>query len=135
MTEGLAFVYVNDCDRAGHAEGWMSPAYLAAVRDVDAAMTELRSLARDSLLVVLSDHGGGGVAPTDHDAPHLVNDRIPLILAGPQIRRRHVLPHPASLLDVPPTALWWLGADVPSSYEGHVLRDAFVAAEVVGAVA
>jgi predicted AlkP superfamily pyrophosphatase or phosphodiesterase len=133
--DGLVLVYVNDCDRAGHTVGWMSPAYLDAVRRVDAAVSLLRATVADSLLVVLADHGGGGVAPTDHDAPHPVNDRIPLILAGPRVRRRCTLQRPASLLDVPPTLLWWLGVEVPVEYEGRVLREALTPAEREEAVA
>ena len=128
VPNGLVFVYVNDCDRAGHAHGWMSRPYLEAVREIDVAVGILRSCVADSLLCVLADHGGGGVAPTDHDAPHPVNDHIPLVLAGPRVKRKHVLRQPRSLLDVPPTLLWWLGVDVPEEYEGRVLRDAFVAA-------
>ena len=136
VAEGLVIVYVNDCDRAGHASGWMSDPYLRAVAEVDAAVAQLRACAADSLLLVLADHGGGGVEPRDHDTPHPLNDRIPLVLAGPRIRRRHVLRAPASLLDVPPTILWSLGLDVPPEYEGRVLRDAFIAApEPVDAVA
>lgn len=135
VPDGLVIVYVNDCDRAGHAAGWMSGPYLEAVREVDAAVAQLRACAADSLLLVLADHGGGGVEPRDHDEPHPLNDRIPLILAGPRIRRRHVLRRPVSLLDVPPTLLWFLGLEVPPKYEGRVLFDAFVAAEAVDAVA
>jgi hypothetical protein len=133
--DGLVMVYVNDCDRTGHSEGWMSPAYLKAVREVDAAVAVLRATAADSLLLILADHGGGGVAPTDHDAPHPVNDRIPLVLAGPRVRRRYALQHPVSLLDVPPTLLWWLGVEVPAEYEGRVLHEALLAAEPEAAVA
>ncbi len=132
---GLVMVYVNDCDRAGHAEGWMSQAYLDAVQSVDAAVGLLRATVSDSLLVVLSDHGGGGIAPTDHDAPHPINDRIPLIVAGPRVRRRHTLTGPVSLLDVPPTALWWLGVGVPEEYEGRALEEALAAGEPAEAVA
>jgi hypothetical protein len=136
VPDGLVLVYVNDCDRAGHTSGWMSEPYLDAVREVDAAVGQLRACAADSLFIVLSDHGGGGVEPTDHDTPHPINDRIPLILAGPRIRRRHVLREPVSLLDVPPTLLWSLGLEIPPEYEGTVLYDAFVAApEAVDAVA
>ena len=135
VPDGLVIVYVNDCDRAGHADGWMSESYLEAVREVDAAVARLRACAADSLFLVLADHGGGGVEPRDHDTPHPVNDRIPLILAGPRIRRRHVLRRPISLLDVPPTILWFLGVEPPSTYEGSVLYDAFVAAEALDAVA
>jgi len=135
MPDGLLIVYVNDCDRAGHTSGWMTDPYLAAVREADAAVEQLRAVAADSLLVVLADHGGGGVHPTDHDTPHPVNDRIPLILAGPRIRRRHVLRRQTSILDVPPTLLWWLGLEIPAAYEGRVLREAFVAADALEAVA
>jgi hypothetical protein len=133
--DGLVFVYVNDCDRAGHAVGWMTPAYRNAVRQVDAAVALLRSAVVDSLLVVLADHGGGGVAPTDHDAPHPVNDRIPLIIAGPRVRRRCTLQRPVSILDVPPTLLWWLGVNVPLEYEGRVLEEALAPSEREEAVA
>ena len=135
VPDGLVIVYVNDCDRAGHAAGWMSEPYLNAVREVDVAVGQLRACVADSLLLVLADHGGGGVDPKDHDAPHPLNDRIPLVLAGPRIRRRHVLREPVSLLDVPPTLLWSLGIEIPGEYEGRVLHDAFIAAEALDAVA
>jgi Type I phosphodiesterase / nucleotide pyrophosphatase len=135
VPDGLVIVYVNDCDRAGHAAGWMTEPYLEAVREVDAAAAQLRACAADSLLLVVADHGGGGVEPRDHDEPHPLNDRIPLVLAGPRIRRRHVLRRPVSLLDVPPTILWFLGVDPPPTYEGGVLYDAFVAPETAEAVA
>jgi bisphosphoglycerate-independent phosphoglycerate mutase (AlkP superfamily) len=135
VPDGLVFVYVNDCDRAGHAHGWMSRPYLEAVREIDVAVGILRACAADSLFCVLADHGGGGVAPTDHDAPHPVNDRIPLVLAGPRVRRKHVMEQPVSILDVPPTLLWWLGLEIPGEYEGRLLRDAFTASDAARAVA
>ena len=35
---GLVFVYLPDCDEAGHAHGWMSARYLEAAAEVDAAI-------------------------------------------------------------------------------------------------
>jgi hypothetical protein len=133
--DGLTFVYLPDCDAAGHRAGWMSPPYLDAVAAVDEAVDVLRGLARDSLLVVTADHGGGGVRPDDHDLPHPVNDAIPLILAGPGVRRRHVLEAPARLLDIPPSLLWYLGVPVPAAYEGRILKEAFEAVEEAEAAA
>lgn len=126
---GVVFVYFNDCDQAGHAHGWMSPQYRKAAVEVDAGIGVLAALAEHSLLIVLSDHGGGGVTPHDHAEPHPVNDHIPLILAGPEITRRHQLARRVSLLDLPPTLLWWLGLDVPHAYEGRILAEAFRRAE------
>jgi len=125
--DGVVFVYLNDADVAGHAHGWMSPQYLAAAAELDTAIGALSALAEDSLMIVLADHGGGGVSEHDHAEPHPVNDRIPLILAGPDVTRRHQLTRAVSLLDVPPTVLWWSGVEVPASYEGRVLSQAFTA--------
>ena len=122
---GMVFVYLNDVDVAGHAHGWMSRQYLAAAAELDAAIGVLSELADDSLMVVLADHGGGGATAHDHAEPHADNDRIPLILAGPDVTRRHQLTRGVSLLDVPPTVLWWSGVEVPASYEGRVLSQAF----------
>lgn len=125
ISHGLIVLYLADCDGAGHAHGWMSEPYLAAAAGVDAAVSEVAPLARSDLLIVLSDHGGGGIDPRDHDHPHPTNSRIPLVLAGASVRRATVLRGPVSLLDVPPTILWALGAAIPGSYEGRVLREVF----------
>jgi predicted AlkP superfamily pyrophosphatase or phosphodiesterase len=125
QASGVLFVYLNDADVAGHAHGWMSPQYLDAAAEVDVAIGALSALADDSLMIVLADHGGGGVSEHDHAEPHPVNDRIPLILVGPDVTRRHQLTRAVSLLDVPPTVLWWSGVEVPASYEGRVLSQAF----------
>jgi hypothetical protein len=123
--DGLTFVYLNDCDQAGHAHGWMSPQYRAAAAELDAAIGVLADLTEHSLLIVMADHGGGGVSLHDHAEPHPTNDHIPLILAGPDVTRRHQLTRPISLLDVPPTLLWWFGLEVPVVYEGRILSQAF----------
>lgn len=126
--DGLVFVYLNDCDQAGHAHGWMSPQYRAAAVEVDAAIGVLADLTEHSLLIVMADHGGGGVSTHDHAEPHPANDHIPLVLAGPDVTRRHQLTRHVSLLDVPPTVLWWFGLEVPVTYEGRVLTQGFTRA-------
>lgn len=133
--DGFTFLYLPDCDRAGHARGWMSAQYMHAATRIDEAISTLLPRLKDTLLIVVADHGGGGVHPNEHDAPHPVNDRIPLVLAGPRVRRHHAITRPVSLLDVPPTILRWFGADVPPSYEGAPLTDGFVAPIPAGAVA
>lgn len=124
--ERLLFVYLPDCDRAGHAHGWMSEPYLEAAREVDAAIGLLSSAVDEAVFIVTADHGGGGVFASEHDEPHPVNDRIPLVLAGPRVTRRHQLTRPISLLDIPATVLWWFGMPAPEGYEGRPLSEAFV---------
>jgi len=125
LDDGLVFVYVTDCDVAGHAHGWMSEPYMRAAEEVDVAVARLGDRLGDDLLIVLADHGGGGVSPRDHDLPHPVNSHIPLILAGTGVRRETIIAEEASLLDVPATILWRLGLDVPASYAGSPLTAAF----------
>jgi hypothetical protein len=125
LAHGLMFVYIADCDGAGHAHGWLSDPYRHAAGIVDEALRDLVPITERDLLIILSDHGGGGIDPRDHDAPHPANDRIPLVLAGPGTARQRRLAGPVSLLDVPPTILWALGAAIPGGYEGRVLREAF----------
>ena len=122
---GLVFVYLPDCDEAGHAHGWMSAPYLEAAAELDAAIGRLSARVEDALLVIVADHGGGGVLATEHHHPHPVNERIPLVLAGPGVAREHRLEGPVSLLDVSATVLWWFGVPVPDSYEGRPLLEAF----------
>lgn len=124
--ERLLFVYLPDCDRAGHAAGWMSARYLEAAAEADAAIGTLATWTDDAVFIVTADHGGGGVRADDHDEPHPVNDHIPLVVAGPGVARRHQLTRPISLLDVPATVLWWFGVPLPETYEGRPLAEAFV---------
>jgi predicted AlkP superfamily pyrophosphatase or phosphodiesterase len=125
LEAGLLFVYLPDCDRAGHAHGWMSAPYFAAAAELDVAIGILAECASDAPLIVVADHGGGGVRPREHDDPHPVNDWIPMVFAGDAVERRRVVGGPVSLLDLPPTILWWLGVPIPASYEGRVLVEAF----------
>jgi phosphopentomutase len=131
ISHGLVAVYIADADGAGHAHGLLSEPYLAAARTIDRALESLVHVPAQDLVIVMSDHGGGGIDPRDHDTPHPANERIALVLAGPHTRRDHKIERPVSLLDVPPTILWALGAEVPVEYQGRTLRDAFRVARAV----
>jgi len=122
---GLVFVYLPDCDNAGHEHGWMSDRYLAAAAELDAAIGVLSQHVDDALLIVVADHGGGGVLATEHHHPHPVNEHIPVVLAGPGVAREHQLEGPVSILDLSATVLWWFGAPIPDCYEGRPLLEAF----------
>lgn len=124
----LVVIYLNDADLAGHAWGWMSPAYLQAAAVIDRALTRLEPLAEepDTLVVLTADHGGGGVLPHDHDHPHPLNEAIPLGMLGGRVMPGLVSPEPVRLLDIPPTVLHGFGGTAPEEYEGRVLHEAFM---------
>jgi predicted AlkP superfamily pyrophosphatase or phosphodiesterase len=124
----LVVVYLNDADVAGHAWGWMSPAYLQAAKAIDRALVPFERLLEDpdTLVVLTADHGGGGVLPQDHDHPHPVNDSIPIGMLGGRVMPGLISSEPARLLDIPPTVMHGFGGTAPAEYEGRVLHEAFM---------
>ncbi len=120
-------VYLNDMDLAGHAWGWMSPAYCQTAGRIDRALGQVLPLVDDpsTLVIVTADHGGGGVLSQDHDHPHPLNDGIPIALLGGCVTPGAQSPDPVSLLDIPPTVLHGFGSVIPPQYQGRVLHEAF----------
>ncbi|MFN0097371.1 MAG: alkaline phosphatase family protein [Gemmatimonadaceae bacterium] len=125
--QGLILLHFPDADRIGHQRGWMSDAYAAAARDMDAALgrvvAEVRTDDPSTLIIALADHGGGGARHDHHNSAHPLDRTIPVILAGGAVRR-DALPAGTSLLDVPPTVLAALGVPQPESYPGVALTTA-----------
>ncbi len=135
---GLILFHWPDADRAGHADGWMSPAYAAGARALDSALGRLAQWTGvesdpGTVLIALADHGGGGAASRDHNSAHPLDRTIPIVVAGGAVAAGRRLRADASILDVPATVLWALGVAPPPVYEGRPLVEAF--GEVVGAPA
>lgn len=115
----LLFIHLADLDDAGHSSGWMSPAYLAAARQVPEtiavivdALTRMMALDR-SLVIVTADHGGHGrihgtADPQDTTIPWLA---FGAVHPGPIVAR-------VVIYDTAATALAALGIPVPSSWQG-----------------
>ncbi|PSP54592.1 arylsulfatase [Halobacteriales archaeon QS_1_67_19] len=115
-------------------------AYDGAIRDADAVIAELLgSLGDETIVVVCGDHGEAlwdhpelerrlnddprGYYATDHG--HSVLEevaRVPLWVRAPGVDARRA-DDPVSLVDVVPTVLDVLGADVPDGVSGRHLRD------------
>ena len=77
----FAMIHYAGPDQTGHAQGWLSSAYLAEVRATDALIGELldtvaddEALAASTVVVVTSDHGGTGTshAEAEHPADYTV---------------------------------------------------------------
>jgi hypothetical protein len=122
----MVFIHIPDPDAAGHAHGWESPEYRDAVYRADAAIGEiLEGVDAGTLVVVVSDHGGGGAFGShQHGSASEADVSIPLFLWGPRVVPGSD-PGAASILDVAPTLLWSLGFAPPSGYHGRALVDVF----------
>ena len=87
----LTFVHLSNTDVVGHAQGWMTPAYLAAVRKADTYVGRILGAidqageTAETMVVVTADHGGQG---RDHsDAAAYADYRIPFLVLGPDVPR------------------------------------------------
>jgi predicted AlkP superfamily pyrophosphatase or phosphodiesterase len=115
----VLFLHLDLVDNAGHAHGWGSPEYLAAVEKTDAMLGRLlltleKMKLRDSTTILLTaDHGGIG---RTHGGLSMSELEIPWVISGPGIRANYKIETTimqydtaatlARLLDVKPSPCW-----------------------------
>ncbi len=88
----FTLLHLGAADEAGHAHGWLGPAYLDAVRQVDRNLGLLmRAIHRhpgrlgDLVIVLTADHGGKPGTRTHSDETCRCNFRIPFLIWGPEV--------------------------------------------------
>jgi predicted AlkP superfamily pyrophosphatase or phosphodiesterase len=119
----LLFVHFPDVDYAGHAEGWLSAAYMAKLAAVDEAIGRLlAALPPQTTVILTADHGG---KDRDHGADIPENRIVPWIVAGPRVVHRGEMTSPVKETDTAATALWVLGLSLPGSCPGQLVREPF----------
>ncbi len=117
-THDFTFLYFGATDEVGHLHGWMSQEYLRQVEHTDALLAQvLETVASDTHVIVLSDHGG-------HDRMHgtdcAEDMTIPIFAIGPGIAAGTKIAA-ASLLDIAPSVCSLLGVTAPQEWEGQAL--------------
>jgi arylsulfatase A-like enzyme len=126
----LMFVHLPQTDLAGHAQGWMSSAYLDAVANADRAVGRVLSvLPEGTTVIVTADHGGHDWG---HGTTQAADMRIPWIVAGPHIPVR-ALTRSIVTTDTAATAAWVLGLSLSGGATGRPVLEAFDAASVAAA--
>jgi len=120
----LALVHLREPDYVGHDEGWMSPAYLDAVRNSDRAVGEVLRVVRASAVaarthvLLTADHGGEG---TRHWSGSERSWTVPWICSPAAVRG--TIAGPVTLLDVAPTVLALLGLPALPQAEGKPVKE------------
>jgi arylsulfatase A-like enzyme len=126
-------LYWSSVDRSDPRDlAHLSGLYDAQIRELDAAflrvLLAIRKLPRDTLVIVLSDHGEafGEHGEVLHTTLFEEITRVPLLVRHPRARdtwgRRFGAP--VSLVDVAPSVLDWLGFEAPASFQGRALSSA-----------
>ena len=89
-SRAFTFLHISLPDVAGHAHGWLSPAYLAAVKRSDyligrvlATIGKTPESSEHTLVLVTADHGGRG--PTHLDPTVYADYRVPFFAWGPGV--------------------------------------------------
>jgi len=119
----LLFVHLPDVDLTGHASGWMSEPYLAAVRRADLAVGRIiSSLPHDTTVILSADHGGH---LTQHGSSHALDVTIPWIVAGPRVARGRELSSSIRTVDTAATAAYVLGVPLQPTAAGRPVLEAF----------
>ena len=86
----LVYVYVPELDQAGHAKGWQSGEWTAALEQLDAEVGRfVATLGRSEGMLLTADHGMLDVP----DTSHVLYDTVPALIEGV----RHVAGEPRAL--------------------------------------
>ncbi|HTL17290.1 MAG TPA: alkaline phosphatase, partial [Patescibacteria group bacterium] len=121
------FVHFDDVDHAGHEFGWKTPQYFQAVQEVDSLIgglvAELKQAGiRDKTVVIMTaDHGGKGKS---HGEPTMEELEIPVIIAGPGIKRGYEITSPVNTYDTAATVARLFEVKPPDAWIGRAISEA-----------
>jgi arylsulfatase A-like enzyme len=119
----LLFVHLPDVDVNGHSTGWMSDAYLTAVRRADLAVGRIvSSLPADTTVILSADHGGH---LSEHGSTQASDMTIPWIIAGPRVAQGRRLSSAIRTVDTAATAAYVLGFPPQPGAAGRPVLEAF----------
>ncbi|MGJ0204459.1 alkaline phosphatase family protein [Leucobacter sp. gxy201] len=129
----VAYLYVDELDRAAHASGWQSEAWAERLERFDAALTDfLRTLPGDVGVVVTADHGMVDVGAHQRimlDADPAMLEGVAEIGGEPRFRSLYL----DDGVDATATARAWAEAEGARAWVAT--RDEAIASGLFGAVA
>ncbi|MCR8643732.1 alkaline phosphatase family protein [Paenibacillus sp. N1-5-1-14] len=128
----LLFVQLDDPDISGHKHGFgaHSEGYLEAITRSDRYIgmmleaLERNYLVEKSLIILVTDHGGGGVRTHDHGSDHPHDMTVFWAVSGPGIEAGTVLTE-LSIMDTAAVVAHALGLEAPVTWEGKVPQGLF----------
>jgi predicted AlkP superfamily pyrophosphatase or phosphodiesterase len=117
----LAFLYLGWTDECGHMHGWMSKPYLEAIGNADRCVGKVLNAARETTVLLLSDHGGH---ERTHGTDRAEDMTIPWVLSGPGAASGVTIHGPVVIYDTAPTIARLLGLPPAREWDGCVVAEA-----------
>ena len=118
----LTLLYFGLTDEMGEEYKWLSDKYYWSIDHVLSNLFRvIEVLSDDYVVIITSDHGGGGKASNAHGSDKDVDMTIPLLLIGKDYECGRAIPFATSILDVTPTVAdivgisgeeYWVGESV-----------------------
>jgi len=126
----LLFLQLDEPDGSGHRHGYGpdSPEYLKMIGTCDErigmilARLEQLHLIEDSLIILLTDHGGGGAETHNHGSDHPMDRNVFWGCIGPGIKQGH-LSSPVSITDTARVTALALGLATPAGWDAELPKD------------
>ncbi len=121
------FVHFDDVDHAGHEYGWKTPEYFQAVDMVDGLIGNLLAALGDAgirdqtVVLMTADHGGKG---KHHGEPSMEELEIPIIIAGPGIKKAHEITAAVNTYDTASTLAQVFSITQPIAWIGKPIQEA-----------
>ncbi len=124
----LCFIHFADPDGAGHKYGWGSEQQKQAFANVDVALRRIMDalyragIAQDSVIIISADHGGHAKT---HGTKMIEDMNIPWVTWGNAVKAGTQITAPVITYDTAATALWLLGLEIPTNWDGKPVVSAF----------
>ena len=136
----LLLVHLPTAAKVGQKYGWDSPKYFAALTSIDTAVDKIIQTYKelgvlDKTMVIITGLNSGplhipkdGAKPVSASAttPELDNT-IPWIAWGANIKKNHPIAQSVSLLDTGATIMYALGLETHTEWDSHVIDGIFQA--------
>jgi hypothetical protein len=125
----LLFVHLPAVDLIGHAQGWMSEAYLRQVAATDLALGRLlAALTPETTVIVSADHGGAGYI---HWSGLAEDYHIPWVVKGPGIAPARALRSSINTQDTAATVAHVLRLELDPGAVGQLISEPWMAPDTV----
>lgn len=127
----ILFVQFDYPDAAGHKYGYGTADYLKAITETDRWSGIILQAVKDagwlddSLVILTTDHGGGGENPKGHGSDHPLDKTVFWTCSGPGIAPGSEVPQELGLIDTAAVVSYALGLDIPKSWDAAVPRGLF----------